>query len=122
AVTVPILLSRTVDVRSGPGTLAAVPAALLVGYAFVRFSTTLFGELRDVVFVRASQTTVADYTVRVFRHMLAWGARFHANRSTGARTRDVERGRASIVFLLDVALFANVPPFVGMLSVVAILS
>lgn len=122
AVAVPILLKRIVDVLSRPETLAAVPAALLVGYALVRFSTTLFGELRDVVFVRASQTTVADYTVRVFRHLHALGARFHANRSTGALTRDVERGTASIGFLLNVALFTIVPTIVEISIVVAILS
>src|SRR5690606_10613109 len=83
AVSVPILLKRIVDALSRPETLAALPVGLLIGYALVRFSTTLFGEIRDLIFVRVSQTTVADYTIRVFRHLHALGARFHANRSTG---------------------------------------
>ena len=122
AVAVPFLLKRIVDVLSRPETLAALPVGLLVGYALVRFSTTLFGEFRDLVFIRVSQTTVADYTVRVFRHLHALGARFHANRSTGSLTRDVERGTSSIGFLLNVTLFTIVPTIVEISIVVAILT
>ncbi len=122
AVSVPIMLKRIVDVLSRPETLAVLPVWLLIGYALVRFSTTLFGELRDLIFVRVSQTTVADYTVRVFRHLHALGARFHANRSTGALTRDVERGTSSIGFLLNVALFTIVPTIVEIAIVVGILT
>src|SRR5690606_35215340 len=122
AVAVPFLLKRIVDVLSRPETLAALPVGLLVGYALVRFSTTLFGEFRDLVFIRVSQTTVADYTVRVFRHLHALGARFHANRSTGALTRDVERGTSSIGFLLNVALFTIVPTIVEIAIVVGMLT
>ena len=122
AVSVPIMLKRIVDALSRPETLAALPVWLLIGYALVRFSTTLFGELRDLIFARVSQTTVADYTVRVFRHLHALGARFHANRSTGALTRDVERGTSSIGFLLNVALFTIVPTIVEIAIVVGILT
>src|SRR5690606_34844939 len=68
AVMVPVLLKRIVDTLGRPETLATLPVLLLAGYAVVRFSTTLFGELRDLVFVRASQSTVAEFTQRVFRH------------------------------------------------------
>ena len=122
AVSVPILLKAIVDALSRPETLVALPVALLVGYAAVRFSTTLFGELRDLVFVRASQSTVAQYTLEVFRHLHALGARFHANRSTGVLTRDVERGTAAIGFLLGVALFTLVPTIVEIGIVVAIMT
>src|SRR5690606_19674902 len=93
-----------------------------VGYALVRFSTTLFNEIRDLIFVRVTQSTVADYTVRVFRHLHALGARFHANRATGALTRDVERGTTAIGFLLGVALFTIVPTVVEIGIIVTILS
>src|SRR5690606_25932585 len=61
AVAVPLVLKTIVDVLSRPEALAALPVALLAGYALVRFSTTLFGELRDLIFARAAQSTVADY-------------------------------------------------------------
>ncbi|HEX7082395.1 MAG TPA: ABC transporter transmembrane domain-containing protein [Gammaproteobacteria bacterium] len=122
AVSVPFVLKRVVDLLSRPEALVALPVGLLVGYALVRFSTTLFNELRDVIFVRVSQSVVADYTLRVFRHLHALGARFHANRATGALTRDVERGTSAIGFLLGVALFTIVPTVVEIGIIVAILT
>src|SRR5688572_12584039 len=52
AVVVPLVLKRIIDVLSRPEALAALPIALLASYAAVRFSSTLFGELRDLVFAR----------------------------------------------------------------------
>ncbi|HEX6996838.1 MAG TPA: ATP-binding cassette domain-containing protein [Gammaproteobacteria bacterium] len=121
AVAVPLVLKTIVDVLSRPEALAALPVALLAGYALVRFSTTLFGELRDLIFARAAQSTVADYTEQVFRQLHALGARFHANRATGALTRDVERGTAAVGFLLRVALFTIVPTLVEIGIVLAIM-
>src|SRR4051794_37644328 len=87
AVAVPLLLKRIVDVMGNPETLAAVPAMLLVGYALTRFASTLFTELRDLVFARVTQSTVARFTRKVFSHLHALPARFHLGRATGALTR-----------------------------------
>ena len=121
AVIVPLILKQIVDVFSEPQALAALPVLLLAGYAAVRFSATLFGELRDIVFVRAAKRTVADYTAAVFSHLHALGARFHSNRATGALTRDVERGTVAIGFLLGAGLFTIVPTVVEISIVVAIM-
>ena len=121
AVAVPLLLKRIVDVLSRPESLAALPVGLLAGYAAVRFSTTLFGELRDVVFARVAQSTVADFMSRTFAHLHALGSRFHVSRATGALTRDVERGTAAIGFLIGAALFTIVPTIVEIVAVLAIM-
>jgi ATP-binding cassette, subfamily B, bacterial len=121
AVVVPLMLKRIVDVLSRPETLAALPIALLVSYAAVRFTTTLFGELRDLVFARVAQSTVADFTVRVFAHLHALGARFHTARATGALTRDVERGTAAIGFLIGASLFTILPTIIEIGAVLAIM-
>ncbi len=121
AVWVPLLLKRVVDALSRPEELAALPVLLLVGYAALRFSTTLFSETRDLIFARVTQSTVADYALTVFRHLHSLGAKFHANRATGAVTRDVERGTAAIGFLLGVALFTIVPTIVEIAIVVGIM-
>jgi ATP-binding cassette subfamily B protein len=121
AVAVPILLKRIVDALSRPEELLALPVWLLAGYALVRFSTTLFSEIRDLIFARVTQSTVADYALRIFSHLHALGARFHANRATGALTRDVERGTSAIGFLLGVALFTIVPTIVEIAIVVGIM-
>jgi ATP-binding cassette subfamily B protein len=121
AVAVPLILKRIVDVLSRPEALAALPVMLLAGYAAVRFSTTLFTELRDVVFARVTQSTVADFSVRTFRHLHELGATFHANRATGALTRDIERGTTAIGYLIGVLFFTIAPTAVEILAVLAVM-
>ncbi|ARP94139.1 ATP-binding cassette domain-containing protein [Bordetella genomosp. 13] len=120
-VTVPALLKRIVDALSEPAALLTVPVFLLLGYAAVRFAGSLFTELRDLVFTRVAQSTVADFTVRMFEHMQRLGARFHSSRQTGALARDMERGTAGVGYLLGTALFTLLPTLVEIVTVVVIL-
>jgi ATP-binding cassette subfamily B protein len=121
AVAVPLVLKRIIDVLSRPEHLAALPIVLLAGYALMRFASTLFTELRDLVFNRVTQNTVADFTQRIFRHLHSLSARFHMQRATGALTRDVERGTSGIAFLLGAGLFSIVPTLVEIGAVMVIL-
>ena len=77
AVTVPLVLKAIVDTMSRPEALAALPVLLLGGYAAVRFSATLFTELRDLTFARVTQTVVADLSLRTFEHLHSLATRFH---------------------------------------------
>ncbi|MFA9441624.1 ATP-binding cassette domain-containing protein [Uliginosibacterium sp. sgz301328] len=122
AVAVPMALKQIVDQFSAQNVALTLPVFLLLGYAILRFFGTLFGELRDVIFARVVQTTVADFLVRAFTHLHDLGPRFHNQRQTGALTRDVERGTTGIGFLLGVALFTIVPTLIEMASVVVILA
>ncbi|WP_333903319.1 ATP-binding cassette domain-containing protein [Achromobacter insolitus] len=119
-VLVPVVLKYIVDMLSAPGALA-LPVFLLLGYALIRFGGSVFTELRDVVFVRVAQRTVADFTVRVFDQLQRLGARFHGTRQTGSLARDVERGTAGVGFLLGTGLFTLLPTLVEIVSVVLIL-
>lgn len=121
AVTVPLVLKSIIDIMSRPEALAALPALLLGGYAAVRFAATLFTELRDVTFARVTQTIVADLSLRTFEHLHSLGARFHVNRSTGALTRDVERGTDAVGFLAGTALFQIFPTIVEIAAVLGIM-
>ncbi|HTP62018.1 MAG TPA: metal ABC transporter permease, partial [Burkholderiales bacterium] len=47
---VPLVMKSIVDGLDARFAVVAVPVALLAAYGLLRFSTTLFGELRDVVF------------------------------------------------------------------------
>src|SRR4051812_43940198 len=68
-ITVPMVMKRIVDGLSGPAAIAAVPAALLVAYAALRLSSTLFNELRDVVFVNVAQRAMRRVALEVFHHL-----------------------------------------------------
>lgn len=120
-VAVPAVLKHIVDALSEPTAVLSVPVFLLLGYTALRFGGGLFTELRDLVFVRVAQTTVADFTVRMFEHMQQLGARFHSARQTGALARDMERGTAGVGYLLGTALFTLLPTVVEIVSVVVIL-
>lgn len=51
---VPLVLKRIIDAFSQAGHLARLPAYLLAGYALLRFLSTLFNELRDLLFARVT--------------------------------------------------------------------
>src|SRR6516225_7420494 len=57
-VAVPLVMKEVVDGLDAKAAIVAVPVALLATYGLLRFSTTLFAELRDVVFVRVTQRVI----------------------------------------------------------------
>ena len=121
-VLVPLILKRIVDELSRPEQLQALPVYLLAGYAIVRFSSTLFNELRDLLFARVTQGAVATYTLKIFDHLHALGARFHAQRRLGGLLPDIERGTNGIAFLLGAGLFTLIPTLIEIGMVLAIIS
>jgi ATP-binding cassette subfamily B protein len=121
-VSVPLVLKRIVDLLSRPEQVAALPVALLAGYALLRFASTLFNELRDLAFSRVTLHAVATYALKTFAHLHALGARFHARRRIGGLLPDIDRGTAGIAFLLSIGLFTIVPTLLEILMVAAIIS
>ena len=106
---VPLLLKRLVDsldVKAGP---LAIPLALLLAYAAARLSTSIFMELRGIVFARVQARTSRHITLEVFEHLHALSLRFHLDRRTGGVARDLERGMMSISDLLDWTLYSILP-------------
>jgi ATP-binding cassette, subfamily B, heavy metal transporter len=95
-VAVPLVLKEVVDGLDPTLAVLTVPAALLAAYGLLRFSTTLFAELRDVVFVRVTQRAMRRVALGVFRHLHELSLRFHLERQTGGMTRDIERGTRGI--------------------------
>lgn len=127
-VAVPLLLKRIIDTIQGgasghlPHALPySLPVALLAGYAVLRFSSTLFNELRDLLFSTVTLGAVSGYAQRTFAHLHALGPRFHARRSLGSLLPDIDRGTSGIAFLLGVALFTIVPTLVEIGLVLAIM-
>src|SRR5690606_1851377 len=86
-----------------------------------RFSSTLFNEWRDLLFVRVTLTAVAAYAQKTFSHLHALGPRFHARRKLGSLLPDIDRGTSGIAFLLGVGLFTIVPTLVEIGLVLAIM-
>lgn len=120
-VAVPLVLKRIIDAFSNPAELARLPLYLLGGYALLRFLSTLFNELRDLLFARVTLRTVAIYAEKIFAHLHSLSAAFHARRQIGGLLPDIDRGTNGIAFLLGVGLFTIVPTLIEIALVLAIL-
>src|SRR5688572_2132851 len=120
-ITVPFVMKRIVDGLSGPTAIVAVPVAPLVTYGVLRVSSTLFNELRDVVFVKVAQRAMRRIALEVFHHLHALSLRFHLERQTGGLTRDIERGIRGISTLLSFMVFSVLPTLLEMALVTGFL-
>ena len=118
---VPLIMKEVVDRLEGATAIVAVPVALLATYGILRFSTTLFGELRDVVFVPVTQRAIRRIALGVFRHLHSLSLRFHLERQTGGMTRDIERGTRGISTLLSYLIFSIIPVILEFTLVAAVL-
>jgi ATP-binding cassette subfamily B protein len=110
---VPILLKHLVDALAippgDPRALLVVPAGLLIAYAALRLSTTVFTELREIVFAKATEGAARSITLSVFRHLHALSLRFHLERQTGGMTRDIERGTRAVRSLISYSIYSIIP-------------
>jgi ATP-binding cassette, subfamily B, heavy metal transporter len=120
-ITVPIVMKRIVDGLSGAAAIVAVPVALLAAYGLLRLSSTVFNELRDVVFVKVAQRAMRRVALEVFHHLHALSLRFHLERQTGGLTRDIERGTRGISTLLSFMVFSVLPTLLEMALVTGFL-
>ena len=120
-VSVPLVLKEIIDALDKPQAALVVPVFLIVGYGVLRLLSTLFGELRDAVFAKATQRAVRRVALQVFGHLHSLSLRFHLDRQTGGVSRDIERGTRGIGFLLNFMLFNILPTLLEIGLVAAIL-
>ncbi|MGZ5846682.1 MAG: ABCB family ABC transporter ATP-binding protein/permease [Ramlibacter sp.] len=123
---VPVLLKTLVDTMSlkpgDPRAVLVVPVGLLLAYGLLRLSTSLFTELRELVFAKATQGAARSIALQTFEHLHALSLRFHLERQTGGMTRDIERGVRGIESLISYSLFSIVPTLIEMTLVLSILA
>ena len=120
-VAVPLVMKEVVDRLDAQTALLAVPVALLAIYGILRFSATMFAELRDVIFVPVTQRAIRRVALGVFRHLHSLSLRFHLDRQTGGMTRDIERGTRGISTLLSYLIFSIIPVILEFALVAAVL-
>ncbi|MEY3708659.1 MAG: ABCB family ABC transporter ATP-binding protein/permease [Burkholderiales bacterium] len=120
-VAVPVVLKDIVDLVSvNPiGATIAVPLGLVLAYGALRVLTTLFTELREVVFARVTQQAVRRIALQVFEHLHALSLRFHLDRQTGGLTRDIERGTRGVSSLVSFTLYSILPTVIEVFMVLA---
>jgi ABC-type transport system involved in Fe-S cluster assembly fused permease/ATPase subunit len=126
-VSVPLLLKQLIDTMNPKAgidaqTLLVVPVALLFAYGLLRLSTTLFAELRELIFAKATEGASRTISLQVFRHLHALSLRFHLERQTGGMTRDIERGTRAVNSLISYSLYSIIPTLIEVAMVLTLLA
>jgi len=132
---VPVLLKSLVDAMSPTGgrnpiegapalvqAVLVVPVALVVAYGLLRLSTSLFAELRELIFAKATEGAARSISLEVFRHLHALSLRFHLERQTGGMTRDIERGTRGVHSLISYSLYSIIPTLIEVALVLTLLA
>ncbi len=120
-VAVPLVFKDMIDVLSAEQRTLVLPILLLAWYGLLRFSTSLFTELREVLFARVTQRAVRRLALQVFAHLHELSLRFHLQRQTGGVSRDIERGTRSITTLISFTLYSILPTLIEIGLVLSIL-
>ena len=119
---VPIALKALVDYLDNPaGQQLALPILLLVAYGLLRFASSGFGELRDMVFARVRHGIMRRMSEQVLAHLHALSLRYHLERKTGAISRELDRGTRAAASLLNYMLFNILPTLVEVTLIALIL-
>jgi ABC-type multidrug transport system fused ATPase/permease subunit len=121
SVAVPLVLKEIIDALDKPRPELVLPLAFILGYGILRFASTTFADLRDVVFAKVTQRAMRRISMAVFDHLHALSLRFHLERQTGGITRDIERGARAVSSLVGFLLFRITPTILEILMVAGIL-
>jgi ATP-binding cassette subfamily B protein len=121
AVLVPLVLKEIIDSFDQSHAKLVLPLTLIIAYGFLRFASTTFADLRDVVFGKVTQRAMRRVSLAVFQQLHALSLRFHLERQTGGITRDIERGSKAISSLVGYLLFRITPTVLEILMVAVIL-
>jgi ABC-type transport system involved in Fe-S cluster assembly fused permease/ATPase subunit len=123
---VPVLLKHLVDalnIQPGdPRAFVVVPIGLLLAYGGLRLCTSLFTELRELIFAKATEGAARSISLQAFRHLHALSLRFHLERQTGGMTRDIERGTRSVHSLISYSLYSIFPTLIEVTFVLGLLA
>ncbi len=109
----PLLLGQAVN-RLAKGQHASVQigltfAALVLGWALIRFLSAAAPQLRDIVFGRVAMAAQRRAATEAFAHALRLSIDFHQTKRTGSLSRTVDRGARAVDFLLRVLVFNLAP-------------
>lgn len=121
SVSVPLILKDIIDALDKPRPELVLPLTLIFAYGLLRFASTTFADLRDVIFGKVTQRAMRRINMAVFEHLHTLSLRFHLERQTGGLTRDIERGAKAVSSLVGYLLFRITPTVLEILMVAGIL-
>ena len=120
SISIPFFYKYAVDALSLKATILVVPVFLIVAYGVAMAVSQLFGEFRDLLFVKVGQHALRHAALDTFKHLHQLSLKFHLDRQTGGLARIIDRAVQAIQFVLWVMLF-NILPNIFELIVVCII-
>lgn len=118
---VPFLLKKSIDQLSLENGPLVLPIAFIVSYGLARIMVALFGEMRDLIFVKVAQHAQRTIALSTFKHLHNLSLDFHLSRQTGGLSRVIERGTRGIQFVLNFMTFNIVPTLLEIAFVTGVL-
>ncbi len=121
-VAIPFLMKYAVDSLSLQNSSLVLPVAFVVSYGLARIMVSVFGELRDLTFVKVQQHALRTIALNTFKHLHNLSLDFHLSRQTGGLSRVIERGTRGIQFVLNFMTFNIVPTLLEIVLVTVVLT
>ncbi len=120
---VPLVLKEIINALDATDSevMLLVPVFLVASYGLLRILSSLFNELRDVLFARVRYHAMHQLSHDVLAHLHTLSLRFHLDRRTGEVSRDLERGARSLSSILNYLAFNIIPTAAEFLLVALIL-
>ena len=84
-------------------------AGFAVGWALIRFLSSIAPQVSDVVFAPIRQAAQRTTATETFAHALNLSLDFHQTKRSGSLSRTVERGSRAVDFLLRILAFNLIP-------------
>jgi ATP-binding cassette subfamily B protein len=104
---------------AGQGLPTAFVAGAL-GYAGLMLVASWTPFMRDAIFSRVSQATMAKAAVETFQHALSLSLDFHQSKQMGALSRTIDRGSRATDFLIRSVVFNLGPTAVELVMAMAV--
>lgn len=116
----PFLFKMAVDQLSPSSSPLVLPLALIFSYGASQVAVALFGELRDLTFVKVGQHAQRNIALSTFQHLHNLSLDFHLSRQTGGLSRVIERGTRGIQFVLNFMTFNIIPTLleIGLVTII----
>ncbi len=120
---VPLVLKEIINALDTRNTdaLLVVPVFLVAAYGLLRITSSIFNELRDVLFARVRYHAMHRLSYDGLAHLHKLSLKYHLDRRTGEVSRDLERGARSLSSVLNYLTFNIVPTAAEFLLVAFIL-
>ena len=84
-------------------------AGFAVGWALIRFLSSIAPQVSDVVFAPVRQAAQRTTATETFAHALNLSLDFHQTKRSGSLSRTVDRGSRAVDFLLRILAFNLIP-------------